>query len=1029
MCIMSAKKDDERPEGAYNLTSLQIRDMVSYVHHSLRIIVDHDQKRLVLLVDYGPPTRRWKKSFEVWQRFVSQSRRSPFVNHQELKKVRRSRASSDNLGGSESQGNSPLAGQANGFFRPLLSAANRFFPPVKRGPFYWLGGVVPAVKERWKVHGLYGCLGFEVRLADVVGLNYLNELQTGGCLALEATQVVKREFRDLCEAVAWYRGGDLQLGAQLGAVSLGSREAPEGTKIEGPGQPWGGDALEGEQIEVSSTAVRRSSSWGRLSAEVGNEVGDSNGQYGEGAEPDAADQDPPVGSSSTDSPPAAQPLSTELSLGPGGFLEKVWVETAETPERREGFASAEPPFTLRGPLQVPECTVTSPAYHSAAASPSLARPGFETLSASCRASRKLEFGAVGFEEGSDPEETKMVRAGVAENGLVEKPSRVGTVTSAEVSVIAFETGSNHKPLSADSSAALAVKVSRQTVTKGPSPSASETGAANFHRPSKASSSSLLAPDGVTRGRAFLSSLQPSHSKLRFRRQRSRSLDDPVVKAVLDRVAEQAARIATFPKHSDGSRRASLPALRSDVRRHSSPSLVTAGVSEAQHWQTANGLTPTLPRLRVTARFRQKDSPSLSEPASPTETSPKPAPVGEVYTDRLVVFRFRDPLLPDALREAITTDQRLLKMLESGLPTWAILVQSYPALCHVYRPWMRRVAGYLYFIVSAVTVLIGFYDLYKNLPFVQDSLHRLLGPLYEWVDTWQMGARLGYLGTMLFLQNFQKAFRAAQGVARSLHYLGSVAFRPVAVPLSLAAELFRPVGAAIWGFTWEVGALFGGVGSALLGAVWFVVTYVVSPVVGFVQMVGMAGLELVYPLWTAVSSALLLPLTLLASLFSGLAPLFSAVTESFQATYASVAGAASIVKRVPARQAVSAAKAASKAGNDGVFRGLWMSLYTVWNDLLWKVFGALRRIVFGFLAFILEINKHRLSTYNHVVACLVEAENATWQCIIGMEEMIVNFLARSRSSLSALVRVKPFGRSPESCLVFYDAREYFDEMIN
>lgn len=89
----------------------------------------------------------------------------------------------------------------------------------------------------------------------------------------------------------------------------------------------------------------------------------------------------------------------------------------------------------------------------------------------------------------------------------------------------------------------------------------------------------------------------------------------------------------------------------------------------------------------------------------------------------------------------------------------------------------------------------------------------------------------------------------------------------------------------------------------------------------------------YPLWEAVWSALLLPLTLLASLFSGVAPLFPAVGSSLHATYASIAGAASIVKRVPARQAVSAAKAAS---NDGVYRGLWMSLYTVWSDLVWKV---------------------------------------------------------------------------------------------
>jgi hypothetical protein len=89
----------------------------------------------------------------------------------------------------------------------------------------------------------------------------------------------------------------------------------------------------------------------------------------------------------------------------------------------------------------------------------------------------------------------------------------------------------------------------------------------------------------------------------------------------------------------------------------------------------------------------------------------------------------------------------------------------------------------------------------------------------------------------------------------------------------------------------------------------------------------------YPIWTAVSSVLLLPLTLFASLFSGTAPLFSAVGETFQATYASVAGTARIVTRVPARQAVSAAKAAS---DEGMFRGLWMSLYTVWSDLFWKV---------------------------------------------------------------------------------------------
>lgn len=129
---------------------------------------------------------------------------------------------------------------------------------------------------------------------------------------------------------------------------------------------------------------------------------------------------------------------------------------------------------------------------------------------------------------------------------------------------------------------------------------------------------------------------------------------------------------------------------------------------------------------------------------------------------------------------------------------------------------------------------------QNLPFVQEFLHRLLGPFYEWVDQWQMGARLGYLGTMLFLQNFQKALRAAQGIARSLQYLGSVAFRPVAVPLGLAAELFRPIGGALWGFASEAGAFFAGVGFGVLAEVWYAAAYVVSPVVGFARLTLMTG---------------------------------------------------------------------------------------------------------------------------------------------------------------------------------------------
>ncbi|RWW38609.1 hypothetical protein BHE74_00056147 [Ensete ventricosum] len=59
-----------------------------------------------------------------------------------------------------------------------------------------------------------------------------------------------------------------------------------------------------------------------------------------------------------------------------------------------------------------------------------------------------------------------------------------------------------------------------------------------------------------------------------------------------------------------------------------------------------------------------------------------------YADTLILFRFNDNLLPFKLKQIITSDIRLLTLLESGLPSWVIFFQSYPLFCHFYRPWMR-----------------------------------------------------------------------------------------------------------------------------------------------------------------------------------------------------------------------------------------------------------------------------------------------------------------------------------------------------
>lgn len=95
------------------------------------------------------------------------------------------------------------------------------------------------------------------------------------------------------------------------------------------------------------------------------------------------------------------------------------------------------------------------------------------------------------------------------------------------------------------------------------------------------------------------------------------------------------------------------------------------------------------------------------------------------------------------------------------------LQSYPGFCHLYRPWMCLFARTLYVIVSVITVVIGFYDLYKNVPVLKATASRLCGPLFDWVETWDMESKVKYLGMMLCLHKVQKAVKWAITMARAV----------------------------------------------------------------------------------------------------------------------------------------------------------------------------------------------------------------------------------------------------------------------
>ena len=59
-----------------------------------------------------------------------------------------------------------------------------------------------------------------------------------------------------------------------------------------------------------------------------------------------------------------------------------------------------------------------------------------------------------------------------------------------------------------------------------------------------------------------------------------------------------------------------------------------------------------------------------------------------------------------------SDERLLHLYEGGLPAWAIYA---PKMGLPYRPWLRTMTWSLFVAVSVISLLSGFYDLYRHFP--------------------------------------------------------------------------------------------------------------------------------------------------------------------------------------------------------------------------------------------------------------------------------------------------------------------------
>mmetsp|Transcript_13900 Transcript_13900/g.25602 ORF Transcript_13900/g.25602 Transcript_13900/m.25602 type:complete len:952 (+) Transcript_13900:112-2967(+) len=262
----------------------------------------------------------------------------------------------------------------------------------------------------------------------------------------------------------------------------------------------------------------------------------------------------------------------------------------------------------------------------------------------------------------------------------------------------------------------------------------------------------------------------------------------------------------------------LPSLevQSTVREAGSHSPAASSSQPTRYWRQEGVKPPT-------------KTGTGSDPLTPWRKGEVERKTGETVTEAHVTetirrqtlhFFYDDLFVPAVLQEVIHDPDhpRLLRCYESGIPAWAVWTNRHLGL-HCYT--LRHVVFYLLLVISLVSMLLGFLDLYRKWPAARAIFTPLFAP---------MQGMLEYLG----VSSFPLSLRSADALRAVLHccWCGAQAlarlFQPVLMLFGVwdvAQELSQTALAAVQacctiarGMSW---AASGG-----LHALWNAVTYIV-----------------------------------------------------------------------------------------------------------------------------------------------------------------------------------------------------------
>mmetsp|Transcript_3202 Transcript_3202/g.2678 ORF Transcript_3202/g.2678 Transcript_3202/m.2678 type:complete len:150 (-) Transcript_3202:583-1032(-) len=100
-----------------------------------------------------------------------------------------------------------------------------------------------------------------------------------------------------------------------------------------------------------------------------------------------------------------------------------------------------------------------------------------------------------------------------------------------------------------------------------------------------------------------------------------------------------------------------------------------------------------------------------------------------------------------MREVIIKkeNKQLLRHYETSLPSWTVVMATYA----YYRPSFRKFQYWFMMFISLISMMIGFFDLYKNLPIVRPFLKMYMESIWDFLEDHvilRMSVFLGYLFT-------------------------------------------------------------------------------------------------------------------------------------------------------------------------------------------------------------------------------------------------------------------------------------------